>query len=44
MNRRPTLTEIAGYVVVVAFTFAATVAIMEAVRTIFNAYFILTGD
>jgi hypothetical protein len=44
MNRRPTLTEIVGYVVVVAVTFAATVMLIEGLRTIFNVYFILTGD
>jgi len=44
MNRRPTLTEIVGYFVVVAVTFAATFAVIEGLRTIFDVYFILTGD
>lgn len=39
-----TLTEVFGYIVIIAVTFAVTVAIIEAAETIYSVFFILTVD
>jgi hypothetical protein len=45
MKRRiATLTEVFGYIVIIAVTFAVAVAVIEAAETIYNVFFILTGD